>query len=172
MYSPEPVIHVVTPDSGWPLPVASLGNAIELPLPVCIQQAADLEASRLVNENTFVDYATADSDPHTGSLPFNPVLVALPSILAAARDFREVVRMNQSKQVFVLHTVPIWFSLLRILARICSEDLSTMFVSRHCFFKSVLKNPVEARLNTFYLGKLLLKQKSILWTGGLRGSCP
>lgn len=126
MYSPEPIIHDVTPDSGWPLPVASVAKAMELPLPACIHQAAELEASRLASGNTCIP----DLAPHTaGLLPSNPVLDALPFVLAAVRELREVVQMNQLKKVFALPTVPIWFLLLRILARMCSEDLSTMFVS-------------------------------------------
>ncbi|KZP28935.1 hypothetical protein FIBSPDRAFT_1039281 [Athelia psychrophila] len=129
IYSPEPVIHDVTPDSGWPLPVASLAKALELPLPSCIQIMVDSEdLSRLSNGSICDNHhaqAMLDSDPQPpdSSLSPNPVLVALPFVLNAARELREVMRMNRLNEVFIRPTIPIWFSLVRLLAHMCSKDL-------------------------------------------------
>ncbi|KZP28910.1 hypothetical protein FIBSPDRAFT_1039259 [Athelia psychrophila] len=127
IYSPEPIIHDVTPDSGWPLPVASLAKALELPLPSCIQTMVDSGDLSRLSSGSIRDnhHAMLDSDPQPdSSLSSNPVLLALPFVLNAARELREVMRMNKLNEVFIRPTIPIWFSLIRLLAHMCSEDLT------------------------------------------------
>ncbi|KZP28936.1 hypothetical protein FIBSPDRAFT_947334 [Athelia psychrophila] len=129
IYSPEPIIHDVTPDSGWPLPVASLAKALELPLPSCIQTMVDSEDLSRLSSGSIRDNhrAVLDSDPQPdSSLSSNPVLLALPFVLNAARELREVMRMNRLNEPFIRPTIPIWFSLIRLLAHMCSEDLTTI----------------------------------------------
>lgn len=131
MYSPEPIIHDVTPDSGWPLPVASLSKALELPLLSCLQTLVESrDLSCLSNGSIRDDHqCTLDSDPQSdGSVSSNPALVTFPFVLNAARELREVTRMNRLNEVFVRPTIPIWFSLVRLLAHTCSEDLAVMCV--------------------------------------------
>lgn len=114
MYSPEPVLHEVTAESGWPLPVASIANALELPLPSYLQNTADL--SHLLEENP--------NSPST-----DPLLLALPFVLTAARQLGAIIQMNHLNQLYVRPTTPIWFTLVQTLGYICSKDLAMMLAS-------------------------------------------
>ncbi|KAF7985645.1 hypothetical protein HWV62_2163 [Athelia sp. TMB] len=149
MLSPDPVIHHITLDSGWPLPVTCLAETLKLPLPSCIQGVAIPEATaQLLNETSSENIArSVFVSERDGVLPSNPMRDALPFVLNAVRELRELTRMNQLNKVFVRHTMPIWFSLVRILARICSEDLFTLGETPYILPRTVLHGQMGQALD-------------------------
>ncbi|KAF7972508.1 hypothetical protein HWV62_17784 [Athelia sp. TMB] len=149
MLSPDPVIHHVTLDSGWPLPVTCLAETLKLPLPSCIQGVASPEATaQLLNETSSENIArSAFVSERDGVLPSNPMRDALPFVVNAVCELRELTRMNQLNRVFVRHTIPIWFSLVQILARICSEDLYTLGETPYILPRTVLPGQMGQALD-------------------------
>lgn len=178
MYSPGPVLHDVTLTSGWPIPLASVANALSLPLPPGLQGTEELleSASQSLTNEKLSDRSTYSNLPMSHSTdsdsPASLLVTAIPFVLNAARQLRDLIQMNNLNSAYVRPTIPIWFSLIRTLAYIYSEDLLTMFVSRSLPLLSRADRNLEAKLRTFSRGRLTRHLKTQYWTGGLLDSCP
>ncbi|THH14417.1 hypothetical protein EW146_g5906 [Bondarzewia mesenterica] len=128
MYSPRPILHHVSDASEWPSPVRHISQLLQHPLPASLAVGphpfvSDM-ASGLLQELSCSPllHTERDDSEIPDSRPLSDVLNIVLSTVCGLR----VLVKEKDYCGHVRPTLPLWFSMLKVLGCACSEDLSVM----------------------------------------------
>ena len=125
MVSSHPVLHDILDSFQWPLPVKTIAQALERPLPSYFVTGpypfVSARASSLFNElsSSPLLRVTREDIPTSDEKPLKEVFdITLSTVI----DLRELAKCEHSGGP--RPTVPLWSSLMKALGYACLEDIS------------------------------------------------
>ncbi|THH07506.1 hypothetical protein EW146_g9301 [Bondarzewia mesenterica] len=168
MHTPLPVLHHVSTASEWPAPVRHISKLLQRPLPAYLATGpypfvSELASGLLQELSDSPLLRTERDEPEI--LDAAPLSDMLNTLLTTVCELRYLVEVNDDYGP--RKTLPLWFTMFKFLAFVCSKDLCIMgdrpFILPRAF-------PHERRPREVFDGQATMLMSYIV--DGIQSPCP